>query len=50
LKNRLIHWFFKLFRHHRLHELRIYIVSLIEPLEMPLIIENVQGHQTLLIV
>ena len=50
LKNCLIHWFFKLFRHHGLHELRIYIVSLIEPLEMPLIIENVQGHQALLIV
>lgn len=44
LKNRLIHWFLKLFRHHGLHELRINIVSLIESLEMPLIIENFQGH------
>ena len=29
LKSRLIHWFFKLFRHHGLHVLRIYIVCLI---------------------
>ena len=44
LKNRFIHWLFKLFRDHGLNELRIYIVSLIESLEMPLIIENFQGH------
>lgn len=50
LKNRLIHWFFKLFRHHGLHVLRIYIISLIESLEMLLIVENVQGRQALLIV
>ena len=50
LKNCLIHWLFELFRNHGLHELRIYIVSLIESLEMPLIIENLQRHKALLIV